>query len=82
MRKTSEPIREAVGPDPGPRAGAEPGPFPGGVGGIRGTLLGVLLLGLIGTGLDWLGVSSYYQQIVKGAIIVGAVWLDRRGRRM
>ncbi|MBN2507587.1 MAG: ABC transporter permease [Verrucomicrobia bacterium] len=51
----------------------------GGVGGIGGTLLGVLLLGVISSGLDWLGVSSYYQQIVKGAIILGAVWLDRRG---
>lgn len=53
----------------------------GGVGGIGGTILGVLLLGLISTGLDWMGVSSYYQQIVKGIIIVGAVWLDRRGRK-
>jgi ribose/xylose/arabinose/galactoside ABC-type transport system permease subunit len=54
----------------------------GGVGGIRGTLLGVLLLGVISSGLDWLGVSPYYQQIVKGAIIVGAVWLDRRGKNV
>jgi ribose/xylose/arabinose/galactoside ABC-type transport system permease subunit len=28
-----------------------------------------------------LNVSAYYQQIIKGAIIVGAVWLDRRARR-
>jgi len=54
----------------------------GGVGGIGGTLLGVLLLGVISSGLDWLGVSSYYQQIIKGAIIVGAVWLDRRGKNV
>lgn len=50
----------------------------GGVGSIGGTLLGVLLMGVIGNGLDLLNVSSYYQQIVKGAIIVGAVWFDRR----
>jgi ribose/xylose/arabinose/galactoside ABC-type transport system permease subunit len=52
----------------------------GGVGGVGGTLLGALLMGVINNGLDLLNVSSYYQQIVKGAIIVGAVWLDRRGR--
>jgi len=50
----------------------------GGVGGVGGTLLGVLLMGVINNGLDLLNVSSYYQQIVKGVIIVGAVWLDRR----
>ena len=49
----------------------------GGVGGIRGTILGALLMGVIGNGLDLLNVSSYYQQIVKGLIIVGAVWLDK-----
>jgi inositol transport system permease protein len=52
----------------------------GGVGGVSGTLLGALLMGVINNGLDLLDVSSYYQQIVKGAIIVGAVWLDRRGK--
>jgi inositol transport system permease protein len=50
----------------------------GGVGGIGGTILGALLMGVINNGLDLLNVSSYYQQIVKGAIIVGAVWLDRK----
>jgi ribose/xylose/arabinose/galactoside ABC-type transport system permease subunit len=49
----------------------------GGVGGIGGTILGALLMGVINNGLDLLNVSSYYQQIVKGLIIVGAVWLDR-----
>ncbi|NLF40979.1 ABC transporter permease, partial [bacterium] len=53
----------------------------GGVGSVGGTLLGVLLMGVIGNGLDLLNVSSYYQQIVKGVIIVGAVWFDRRQRR-
>jgi inositol transport system permease protein len=49
----------------------------GGVGGIGGTLLGALLMGMINNGLDLLNVSSYYQQIVKGVIIVGAVLMDR-----
>ncbi len=52
----------------------------GGVGGVGGTLLGALLMGVINNGLDLLNVSSYYQQIVKGLIIVGAVWLDRSQR--
>jgi ribose/xylose/arabinose/galactoside ABC-type transport system permease subunit len=50
----------------------------GGVGGVAGTMLGALFMGVINNGLDLLNVSSYYQQIVKGLIIVGAVWMDRR----
>ena len=53
----------------------------GGIGTITGTLLGVLLIGVINNGLDLLGVSSYYQAVIKGVIIVGAVWLDRRQAR-
>jgi putative xylitol transport system permease protein len=48
----------------------------GGVGTISGTLFGALIIGVINNGLDLLGVSSYYQQLVKGCIIVGAVLLD------
>ncbi len=53
----------------------------GGVGGVVGTLLGVVLIGIINNGLDLLSVSSYYQAVIKGLIIVGAVWLDRRQTR-
>ncbi len=48
----------------------------GGKGSLLGTLMGVLIIGVINNGLDLLGVSSYYQQVVKGLIIVGAVMLD------
>lgn len=53
----------------------------GGVGGVGGTILGALLMGVINNGLDLLNVSSYYQAIVKGIIIVGAVWLDRNRQK-
>jgi inositol transport system permease protein len=53
----------------------------GGTGGVGGAILGALLIGVINNGLDLLDVSSYYQQVVKGIIIVGAVWLDRSKNR-
>lgn len=42
----------------------------GGVGRIGYTLIGVLMIGIISNGLDLMGVSSYFQQIIKGSIIV------------
>ncbi len=48
----------------------------GGVGTLVGTLFGVLIIGVMNNGLDLLGVQSYYQQIIKGALIVVAVLLD------
>lgn len=50
----------------------------GGRGSIAGTVIGVLIIGVINNGLDLLNVSSYYQQIIKGIIIIVAVLLDRK----
>ncbi|MEK3917939.1 ABC transporter permease [Paenibacillus sp. FSL H7-0331] len=52
----------------------------GGRGRIIGTVVGVLIIGIMNNGLDLLNVSSYYQQIVKGAIIVLAVLLDKKNQ--
>ena len=40
-----------------------------------------LLIGVLSNGLVLMNVSPYYQPIIKGAIIVGAVLLDQVGRR-
>lgn len=55
----------------------------GGVGKVYGAVIGSLLLTMIANGLDLLNVSAYYQQIVKGAIIVLAVMIDvnTKGRK-
>ncbi|AQS59937.1 ABC transporter permease [Desulforamulus ferrireducens] len=50
----------------------------GGRGGVVGTLIGALIIGVIDNGLNLLNVSSFYQQAVKGFIILFAVLLDRR----
>jgi inositol transport system permease protein len=49
----------------------------GGIGSVIGTVLGALIIGVINNGLDLLNITSYYQQIIKGIIIVGAVLIDR-----
>ena len=48
----------------------------GGVGTIRGTVLGVLLLGAIGPALTFMGVTAYWERALQGAIILAAVGLD------
>lgn len=50
----------------------------GGSGSLTGTLIGILILGVLNNGLNLLGVSSFYQQIVKGIVILVAVLIDRK----
>ncbi|MGN7286125.1 ABC transporter permease subunit [Shouchella clausii] len=50
----------------------------GGKGWIVGTLIGALIIGVLNNGLNLLGVSSFFQQMVKGSVILLAVLLDRR----
>lgn len=49
----------------------------GGSGGVGGTVLGVLFLATLGNGLSLSGISSYWQGVVTGVILVGAVLLNR-----
>jgi ribose transport system permease protein len=54
----------------------------GGVGTIPGTILGVLIIGVIRNGLNLLGVSSFWQMVAIGAIIICAVLVDEIRRRL
>lgn len=53
----------------------------GGRGSARGTLLGVVLLGLAAPALTFLGVSAHWERAIQGGILIGAVTLDALGRR-
>ena len=49
----------------------------GGRGGVFGTLVGALIIGVINNGMNLLNVPSFYQQIVKGGVILAALLIDR-----
>ena len=54
----------------------------GGRGTIAGTLVGAFVIGVLGDGLVMLGVSSFWQMVIKGLVIIAAVVLDQMQRRM
>jgi inositol transport system permease protein len=55
--------------------------FTGGIGTVWGTVIGALIIGTMNNGLDLLNVSPFYQQVVKGVIIVVAIIIDERKNR-
>jgi rhamnose transport system permease protein len=52
----------------------------GGRGTVVGTLLGVILLGMIGPALTFLGISAYWERALQGTIILAAVAIDAVGQ--
>lgn len=53
----------------------------GGRGRLFGTFIGVLIIGVLNNGLNIIGVSAFYQQFIKGLVILLAVILDRKSAR-
>ncbi|KRK74251.1 ABC transporter permease subunit [Lacticaseibacillus nasuensis] len=53
----------------------------GGKGRMFGTLIGALIIGTLNNGMNLLGISSFWQQIVKGIVILIAVLLDRKSSK-
>lgn len=51
--------------------------FAGGVGTVRGTLVGVFFIGVIVNGMTMLNVDVYFQYIVRGALILAAVLINK-----
>ena len=53
----------------------------GGIGTIGGTVLGVLIMGILNNGMSLVGVSEHYQKVFKGLVIILAVYLDLRSKK-
>lgn len=53
----------------------------GGQGSVGGMVIGVLIIGFISNGLNLLHVNSYWQYVVQGLIILGAVYIDIMRKR-
>jgi len=50
-------------------------PLTGGVGSVGGTILGVLIISILSNGMNMIGVDPYLQNIVKGSVLVAAVFI-------
>jgi D-xylose transport system permease protein len=48
----------------------------GGIGSVAGALVGAVIMASLDNGMSMLGVETFWQQIVKGVILVLAVWMD------
>lgn len=53
----------------------------GGVGSVGGTLVGAFIIGVLSNGLNLMGVPSFYQQVIKGVVLILAVMLDLMTKR-
>lgn len=53
----------------------------GGYGTVLGTFIGALIMGVINNGMNLIGMPYFYQQIVKGLIIIIAVYIDVRNKQ-
>ena len=53
----------------------------GGSGSVVGTIIGALILTIIQNSFDIMGINSFYQDVIKGIIILLAVFLDIRGKK-
>ena len=51
-------------------------PWAGGVGTLGGTVIGVLIIGVLNNGMNLLRIDTYWQYVVKGVVILGAVYMD------
>jgi len=50
--------------------------FAGGIGGIPQSALGLLVFGMLDNVMNMLAITSHYQVLLKGAVIVAIIWLD------
>jgi erythritol transport system permease protein len=54
----------------------------GGRGTIGGTIIGAFVIGILSDGLVMMGVSSFWQMVIKGLVIIIAVVVDQAQRRL
>ena len=50
--------------------------FNGGIGTLGGTVIGGLIIGVLNNGMNLLKINTYWQYVVKGGVILGAVYVD------
>lgn len=50
--------------------------FNGGIGTLGGTIIGALIIGVLNNGMNLLKINTYWQYVVKGCVILGAVYID------